>query len=130
MICPLLRTLSATVALCACCGVSGAADTNAILDRARRLAAPPQSQPSPDQHRLYGDLLPLAIEPSRAKVGNSIEGQLLQLGATRLAAEPRLAPTNAQRRSRAFDASEGTALDPLNNTTFDLNYPHDIPSMK
>jgi UPF0755 protein len=37
-------------------------------------------------------------------------------------------PTGA--RSRAFDASEGTRLDPLLNTTYDLNYPKTVPSFK
>jgi hypothetical protein len=129
-----LLALSTIVALCACCGVSSAADTIARPSRARQLAAPLQSPPSTDQHRLYGDLLPLVLEPSGAKASNSLEGQLLQLGAMRLTVESLQpqhgASPNAQRRSRAFDASEGTPLDPLNNTTFDLNYSHDIPPMK
>ena len=33
------------------------------------------------------------------------------------------------RRSHAFDASEGTALDPLRNKTWDLNSPKDVPSV-
>jgi hypothetical protein len=33
-------------------------------------------------------------------------------------------------RPRAFDASEGTRLDPLLNTTYDLNYPKTVPSFK
>jgi hypothetical protein len=39
-------------------------------------------------------------------------------------------PHPAGARSRAFDASEGTPLDPLLNTTYDLNYPKAIPSLK
>jgi len=31
-------------------------------------------------------------------------------------------------RSRAFDASEGTKLDPLRNKTYDLTFPKEIPS--
>jgi len=31
-------------------------------------------------------------------------------------------------RPRAFDASEGTRLDPLLNKTYDLNYPKDVPA--
>lgn len=38
-----------------------------------------------------------------------------------------LAPANL---TRAFDASEGTPLDPLLNTTYDLNYPKVVPSFK
>jgi hypothetical protein len=33
-------------------------------------------------------------------------------------------------RPRAFDASEGTPLDPLSNTTYDLTYPKVVPSLK
>jgi UPF0755 protein len=33
-------------------------------------------------------------------------------------------------RPRAFDASEGTPLDPLRNTTYDLNFPKVVPSLK
>jgi UPF0755 protein len=33
-------------------------------------------------------------------------------------------------RPRIFDASEGTALDPLRNTTFDLNYPKVVPPIR
>ena len=33
-------------------------------------------------------------------------------------------------RPRAFDASEGTPLDPLLNTTYDLNYPKVVPPLK
>ena len=32
-------------------------------------------------------------------------------------------------RPRGFDASEGTALDPLRNKTYDLNYPKTIPPL-
>ena len=35
-----------------------------------------------------------------------------------------------QPRPRAFDAVEGTAKDPLKNTTFDLNSPKDIPTLR
>ncbi|HXW19985.1 MAG TPA: endolytic transglycosylase MltG [Roseiarcus sp.] len=33
-------------------------------------------------------------------------------------------------RPRAFDASEGTPLDPLLNTTYDLNFPKAVPSLQ
>jgi UPF0755 protein len=35
-----------------------------------------------------------------------------------------------QRRPRAFDASEGTAKDPLRNKSFDLNSPKTIPNLR
>jgi hypothetical protein len=36
----------------------------------------------------------------------------------------------ANRRPAAFDASEGTPLDPLLNTTYDLSFPKTVPSLK
>jgi hypothetical protein len=39
-------------------------------------------------------------------------------------------PSNPTGRRRIVDASEGTPLDPLLNTTYDLNYPKVVPSMK
>jgi hypothetical protein len=44
-------------------------------------------------------------------------------------AAPSAAPS-AARRTVAFDASEGTALDPLLNTTYDLNFPKVVPALK
>jgi UPF0755 protein len=41
---------------------------------------------------------------------------------------PAAAP--AQRRPRAFDASEGTARDPLRNKSFDLTSPKTVPSLR
>jgi UPF0755 protein len=43
---------------------------------------------------------------------------------------PVSAPPRSGPRPRAFDASEGTALDPLRNTTYDLSFPKVVPSMK
>jgi UPF0755 protein len=37
---------------------------------------------------------------------------------------------SATPRPRAFDASEGTPLDPLRDTTYDLNYPKVVPQLK
>jgi hypothetical protein len=39
-------------------------------------------------------------------------------------------PSQAAARPRAFDASEGTPLDPLRNRTYDLNYPKVVPLLK
>jgi len=36
----------------------------------------------------------------------------------------------ANGRPRIIDASEGTALDPLLNTTYDLNYPKVVPPLR
>ncbi len=40
------------------------------------------------------------------------------------------APAGAPRRPIAFDAVAGTAKDPLNNKTFDLNSPKTVPNLK
>jgi UPF0755 protein len=39
-------------------------------------------------------------------------------------------PDGAGNRAKAFDASEGTRLDPLRNKTFDLNSPKTVPVLK
>jgi UPF0755 protein len=38
-------------------------------------------------------------------------------------------PTPVASRARAFDASEGTPLDPLLNKTYDLSVAHTLPSL-
>jgi UPF0755 protein len=44
---------------------------------------------------------------------------------------PAAAPAGtAPRRLGGFDAVAGTAKDPLNNKTFDLNYPKTVPNLK
>jgi UPF0755 protein len=47
-------------------------------------------------------------------------------------ADAALSPTgrSSAPRPRAFDASEGTPLDPLRDTTYDLNYPKVVPVLK
>jgi UPF0755 protein len=40
-----------------------------------------------------------------------------------------MAPTPVASRARAFDASEGTPLDPLLNKTYDLSVAHTLPSL-
>jgi UPF0755 protein len=40
------------------------------------------------------------------------------------------APAAAPRREHAFDASEGTPLDPLLNKTYDLSYAHTVPPLE
>ena len=48
-------------------------------------------------------------------------------------ADPRVAgldaPAAAPARPRAFDASEGTPIDPLRNKTYDLNFAHAVPAL-
>ncbi len=52
--------------------------------------------------------------------------------ATAFAADPPMEapPAAAQRRPRAFDASEGTPRDPLRNRSFDLNSPKTVPTLR
>ncbi len=49
--------------------------------------------------------------------------------ASRVAGLDQAGATQTPPRPRAFDASEGTKLDPLLNKTYDLNYPHTIPPL-
>ena len=72
-------------------------------------------------------LSPAALADLRARAARYGEG--LPANAE-VAAAPAMAPAYVGPvggKSRAFDASEGTRLDPLLNTTYDLNYPKDIP---
>jgi UPF0755 protein len=41
-----------------------------------------------------------------------------------------MASADTAARPHAFDASEGTPLDPLLNKTYDLNYPKVVPLLK
>lgn len=74
-------------------------------------------QPQPD------DLETFPV-PSGRRNGLS---QAAQTGRAGLAGE---APGTPGQRARAFDASEGTARDPLKNRTFDLNSPKAIPNLR
>lgn len=44
--------------------------------------------------------------------------------------EPQQNAGAAVHHARAFDASEGTPLDPLRNKTYDLNYPKTVPAIR
>jgi UPF0755 protein len=64
---------------------------------------------------------------SGAVIGPGMQGQDYQNNVSAMApAEAAPAP----RRPRAFDASEGTAKDPLKNKSFDLNSPKTIPQLR
>jgi len=134
---PVLRILLVIVALFSRCEAGNAAEASEKLaNKARQNTATIQSRsPSaPGQQKVYGGLPPFVFETSIASADRALSGQLLRLGATRLAAEafnsPRNATSDSPRRNRVIDASEGTPLDPLSNTTFDLTYPHDVPSFE
>jgi len=73
----------------------------------------------------------LADQQSRAARYGALDGAA-KLGGGNLVASidaPAATPL-AGGRPRAFDASEGTPLDPLLNTTYDLNYPKVVPILK
>jgi hypothetical protein len=73
----------------------------------------------------------LADQQSRAVRYGALSGQ--PDGAKLLASAEGVATQAAHlsgTRPRAFDASEGTPLDPLSNTTYDLTYPKVLPSLK
>ena len=76
----------------------------------------------------------LADQQSRAARYGVLEASAARWPAPKLVASAdmrRAGRTHAgAARPRAFDASEGTPLDPLLNTTYDLNYPKVVPSFK
>jgi UPF0755 protein len=53
-------------------------------------------------------------------------------GSSAVAQDQPLSPRGGARtgRARGFDASEGTARDPLKNKTFDLNTPKNVPALR
>jgi UPF0755 protein len=74
----------------------------------------------------------LAEQQSRAALYGA-QGVVTR-GETKIAASTPIGAAQPNRpagaRPHAFDASEGTRLDPLLNTTYDLNYPKTVPSFK
>jgi UPF0755 protein len=85
------------------------------------------AQPYPTNPKAFGGLAPFAATtPTGA--GAVLASKLAKIG-TPLGdlrvADPSPPPPT---RARAFDASEGTRLDPLLNKTYDLHYAKVIPS--
>jgi UPF0755 protein len=75
----------------------------------------------------------LADQQSRAARYGVLEAMAPAGGAKVMASADIGAPAGQHvgaTRPRAFDASEGTPLDPLLNTTYDLNFPKVVPSFK
>jgi hypothetical protein len=101
---------------------------------------PPEADERPDSDNSAAASAPIQSYPMSAaalaeqrglaaKYG--VAGAATNSGARILAsADPGTAGPSASGFSRAFDASEGTPLDPLLNTTYDLNYPKVVPSLK
>ncbi len=74
-------------------------------------------------------LSPAALADLRARAARYGDGSIVDTGLAMTSAPAGPAVVGpAGPRARAFDASEGTALDPLRNRTFDLNYAKDIPA--
>ena len=75
----------------------------------------------------------LAKQQSGAERSGSLTGQTSGVGiraSGASAASAKGALQSLGERPRAFDASEGTPLDPLLNRTYDLNYPKVVPVLK
>ena len=71
------------------------------------------------------------ISPVRVPMSRAFSGKIPPINSSSsgpgaaAAREPQPGP----RRSRAFDASEGTALDPLRDRSYDLNSAKTVPAM-
>ncbi len=95
---------------------------------------PPPGADDPDAPAVDGPiasqpLSPAALQDLRARAARYGGGQVVDANAAAApAAGPALVAPLGQ-HSRAFDASEGTKLDPLLNKTYDLTYAKDIPSL-
>ena len=75
-------------------------------------------------------LSPAALADLRARAARYGDGQLLTANIAAASAAPTqpMVATPAGARARAFDASEGTRLDPLRNKTYDLFFSKDVPA--
>jgi UPF0755 protein len=73
-------------------------------------------------------LSPAALADLRAREARYGNGMFVDANVASAGQPPAAATTVLSGRPRAFDASEGTRLDPLLNKTYDLNYPKDVPT--
>ena len=71
-------------------------------------------------------LSPAALADQKARIAKYGDPSPVDSRVAGLDAAPAQAPPHA---ARAFDASEGTPLDPLRNKTYDLNYAKTVPSL-
>ena len=93
--------------------------------------APPEDKAFPDDLGPDAPSAPVASAPMSVA---AVADQQARIGRYVASGEPSRvagldAPNAAPRRPLAFDASEGTRLDPLLNKTFDLNYAHAVPAL-
>jgi UPF0755 protein len=73
-------------------------------------------------------LSPAALADLRAREARYGNGMFVDANVASAAQPPAATMVVSGARPRAFDASEGTRLDPLLNKTYDLNYPKDVPT--
>ena len=85
------------------------------------------STPVSDDPVASAPLSPAALADLRARAARYGGGLPAE---TSLASTGPIAAPPTGVRPRAFDASEGTRLDPLLNKTYDLNYPKNIPEIR
>jgi hypothetical protein len=76
-----------------------------------------------------GAALAVGLQNALLKLGMEQLGREAVQGATPQG-DAAIPGATVNRRPAAFDASEGTRLDPLLNTTYDLNFPKTVPSLK
>ena len=73
---------------------------------------------------------PAALADQRAREARFGDGAPLAMAAQQPTPTPSASPALAAIRSKVFDASEGTNLDPLRNKTYDLSYGKSIPELR
>ena len=91
----------------------------------------PPAQAFPDEMG-PDDAQPVASVPLSAEALADQKARVARYGGVG-PPDPRVAgldsPAATPARPRAFDASEGTAIDPLRNKTYDLNFAHAVPAL-
>jgi UPF0755 protein len=99
-----------------------AADPPVADDNGAATTGPIQSYP----------LSPAALAEQQSRAARYAAQSALPVGGAKvMASADASAPApHSAARPRAFDASEGTPLDPLLNTTYDLNFPKVVPVLK
>ena len=83
------------------------------------VGGPVESYPVPASRRTGGHTVTAGLQPSDAYRGGQTASAFQSVPGSEV-----------QTRSRAFDAVEGTAKDPLRNTSFDLNSPKTVPALR
>ena len=116
--------------------LSAARSAGASLDTLGAVVTGVNDEPQkafPDDPAPDGPVLPVPSVPLSAAALADQKARIARyVGAG--PTDPRVAGVDAAAggpaRPRAFDASEGTPLDPLRNKTYDLNYAHAVPTFE